>query len=79
MIPPSHLDPHGSNIVMDERSSLRDLQGPAFQTPMKCKERALVWEDGSPHGSSTKRGRRRRHPQGAKWVQMKRKRLISHL
>ena len=33
--PPSHLDPHRSNIVMGERPFLRGLQGAAFQTLMK--------------------------------------------
>ena len=37
--PPSHLDPHISNIVMGKRPSLRGLQGAAFQTLMKCKEK----------------------------------------
>ena len=57
--PPSHLDPHRSNVVMGERPSLRGLQGVAFQTLMKCKEKKLVWEDGSPHGRSTKRMEKR--------------------
>ena len=52
--PPSHLDPHRSNMVMGGRSFLRGLQGDAFQTLMKCKKQELVWEKGSPHGRSTK-------------------------
>ena len=52
--PPSHLDPHRSNIVIGERPFLRGLQGAAFQTLMECKEKDLVWEDGSPHERSTK-------------------------
>ena len=35
ILPPSHLGPHGSNIVMGERYSLEALQGAAFQTSMK--------------------------------------------
>ena len=35
ILPPSHLGPHGSNIVMGERYFLRGLQGAAFQTSMK--------------------------------------------
>ena len=79
ILPPSHLGPHGSNIVMGVRYFLRGLQGDAFQTLMKCKERDFVREDGSPHGGSTKGGRRRKHPQGAEWVWMRRKGMIFHL
>ena len=57
--PPSHLDPHGSNIVMRKKHFLRGLQGVAFQTLMMCKEQELVWEDGSPLGRSTKRMEKR--------------------
>jgi len=32
------------------------------QTPIKRKDRNLIWEDGSPHGRSTRIRRRRRHP-----------------
>ena len=35
------------------------LENIAFQNPMKCKD---IWEDGSPHGRSTKTKRRRKHP-----------------
>ena len=63
MLPSSHLDPCGFNIVMGERSSLRGLQRVAFQTFMKCKERDLVWKDGSPHERSSKGKRRKIHPQ----------------
>ena len=76
MIPSSYLDPH---TVMGERYPLGELQGASFQTLMKCKEQKLVWEDGSPHGRSTKGRRRRRYPQGVEWVWMRRKRLIFHL
>ena len=79
MLPPSHLGPHGSNIVMGERSFIRGLQGDAFQTLMKCKGEDMAWEDGSSHGRSNKGGRRRSHPQGAEWVWMRSKRLVSHL
>ena len=53
-LPPSHLDPNRSNIVMGKRNFLRGLQEAAFQTLMKFKEQELVWGDGSPHGRSTK-------------------------
>ena len=75
MLPSSHLDPYEFNIVMDERSSLRGLQGAAFQYSMKCEERNLVWKDGSPHGMSTKMKRRRRHPKVMEWMWLIRKEL----
>ena len=79
MLSSSPLDPYGFNMVMDERSSLGDLQRVAFQNSMKCKERDLVWEDGSHHGRITKRNNGRRHPQLIEWMWMRRKRLVSHL
>ena len=45
-----------------ERVSLI-LEKLTFQNPIKCKDRNLTWEDGSPHGMSTKMRIRRRHPQ----------------
>ena len=53
--PPSHLDPHRSNIVMGKRPFLRGLQGAAFQTLMKCKKQELVWEDGALMGGVPKK------------------------
>ena len=44
------------------------LEEVAFQNPMKCKDRNLIWEDASPHGRSTKMRRRRKHPQGVAWM-----------
>ena len=57
MLPSSHFDPYGFNIVMGERSSLGGLQRYASQTFMGCKGRDLVWENGSPHERS-KKGKR---------------------
>ena len=44
--PTSYLDHYGVNLVIDEWSSFGDLQEIAFQRPMKCKDRNLIWEDG---------------------------------
>ena len=78
ILPPSHLGPHGSNIVMGERSSLEGLQGAAFQTSMKCNGKDMAWENGDPHERKTNGEKRRRHPQGVEWVWMRRKILINH-
>ena len=50
-----------------DRVSL-NLEKIAFQNPMKCKDRSLIWEDGSPHGRSTKVKRRRNNPQEVEWM-----------
>ena len=78
MLPSSHLDPYGFNIVMGEISSLKGLQGATFQSSMKCKERVLVLKDGNPHGRSTKM-RRRRRQQAIKWIWLVRKELGGYL
>ena len=64
ILPPSHLGPHGSNIVMGERSSLEGIQEAAFQTSMEYKGEDMAWENGDPHERKTNGEKRRRHPQG---------------
>ena len=55
------------------------LEKIAFQNPMKCKDRDLVWENGSPHRRSTKMKRRRKNPQGVEWMWLMSKELGGYL
>ena len=49
ILPSVYLDPYGVNLVINEWSSFGDLQEIAFQHPMKCKDKNLIWEDGILH------------------------------
>ena len=62
VFPSTYLDFYGFKMVIGVGSSLGDLQGVAFQLPMKFKGINLIWEDGSLHGRSTKMKDGRRHP-----------------
>ena len=53
-------------LILDRVSLI--LEKLTFQNPMKCKDKNLIWEDGSPHGRSAKMRRRRRHPQMIEWM-----------
>ena len=44
------------------------LEKLTFQNPIKCKDRNLIWEDGSPHGRSTKMENGRRHAKMFEWM-----------
>ena len=68
--PTTYFGPYGVKLILEEIS---------FQNPMKCIDRNLIWEDGSPHGRSTKMKDGRRHPQVVEWMWMERKRLVSYL
>ena len=68
--PTTYLGPYGINLILEKIS---------FQYPMKCKDKNLIWEDGSPHGRSTKMEDGRIHPQMIEWMWMESKRLVSHL
>ena len=76
---PTYLDPYGFNLVIGKGYSLVYLQEIAFQHPMKCKGRNLIWEGGSLHWRSTKMEHGQRHPHLDEWVWMVSKRLVSHL
>ena len=75
----AYLDPYGFNMVIGEGSSLGDSQEIAFQHPMKCKGRNLMWEDGVLHWRNTNMEHGRRHPHLDERVWMVSKRLVSHL
>ena len=68
--PTTHLGPYRVSLILEKV---------AFQNPMKCKDRDLVWEDGSPHGRSTKMKRRRNHPQVIEWMWLMSKELGGYL
>ena len=63
-------------LILDRVSLI--LEKFIIQIPTKCKIRNLIWEDGSPHGRST-RMRRRRHPQVIEWMGMMSKELGGYL
>ena len=67
-LPTTYLGPHRVKLILEEI---------AFQDPMKCKN--LIWDDGSPHGRSTKMKGGRRHPQFVEWMWMVIKKLVSYL
>ena len=50
-----------------------------FQNPTKCKDKNVIWEDGSPHGRSTKMENGRRHLKMVEWMWMESKKLVSYL
>ena len=77
--PSTHLDSFGSKRIIDERSSLKDLQGVTSQLPMRCKEEDLLWEIGSLHWEDTKGENEWRHPHLDEWRWMEKMRLVSHL
>ena len=62
------LDPYGFNMIIGERSFLGGLQGVAFQHPVECKEKNLIWEDGSPFWRNTNMEEDRRYSSGDKWM-----------
>ena len=64
-------------LILDRVSLI--LEKRTFQNPMKCKDKNLIWEDGIPHGRSTRMRRRRRHPQVSEWMWMMSKELGSYL
>ena len=78
VLPPTHLDLYGFKMVMDVRSSLGDLQGVAFQHPMKCKKKNMIWEGDSLHWKGTKIEHDGRHLHVDGWVWMVRKTLESY-
>jgi len=61
VFPSSHLDPYGFKMIVDMRSSLRDLQGNALQHFMACREEELIMENDSPHEKNAKVKNDRRH------------------
>ena len=69
-LPTTYLGPYGIKLILEKN---------AFQHPMKCKDKNLIWEDGSPHGRSTKMENGRRHPQMVEWMWMESKKLVSYL
>ena len=75
----AYLDPYGFKMVTGVGASLGDLQEVAFQHPMKCKGKNLIWENGSLHWRSTKMEHGGRHPHLDEWVWMVSKRLVSNL
>ena len=66
----TYLGPYGIKLIIEKI---------AFQYPMKCKDRNLIWEDGSLHVRSTKIEDGRRHPQMIEWMWMMSKKLGSYL
>ena len=66
--PTTYLDPHRVKLILGKI---------AFQDPMRC--RNLIWDDGSPHGRSTKMNDGRRHPQLVEWMWMERKNMERYL
>ena len=66
--PTTYLGPYRVKLILGKIS---------FQDPMKC--RNLIWDDGSPHGRSTKMKDERRHPQLIEWIWMMTKKLVSYL
>ena len=79
VFPPTHLDPYGFKMAIGVIYSLTDLQGISFQHPMKCKERNMIWEDGSLHWKGTKVEHDRRHPHRNEWRRMESRKLGSYL
>ena len=79
VLPLAHLDSSRFKRIIDERSSLGDLQGVTSQLPMRCKEEDLLWEIGSIHWEDTKGEHDWRHPHLDEWRWMESKRLVSHL
>ena len=47
--PSAHLDPYGFKMIIGVRSFLGDLQGVAFQHPMECTNKNMIWDKGSVH------------------------------
>ena len=78
-LPSAPLDPYGFKMIIGDRSSLGGLQGVAFQHPMECKEKNLIWEDGNLLWRSTKMENGRRHPLVDKWMWIERKKLERYL
>ena len=66
-------------MIVDMRSSLRDLQGDAFQHFMRGKEKKLFVEDGRSHWRNTKMQNDEKLPEGVEWMWMGGKRLVNHL
>ena len=64
--PTTYLGPHRVSLILEKLTC---------QSPMKCKGKNLIWEDGSPHGRSTRMKRRRRHPQVIGWMWLMSKEL----
>ena len=54
VFPSSHLDPYGFKMIVDIRSSLRDLQGDAFQLFMRGKGKKFFMNNGRSHWRNTK-------------------------
>ena len=61
------------------RCFLGDLQGVAFQHPMKCNRINLIWEDGSIPGESAKEEHDGRHLHVDGWVWMMGKNIEIYL
>ena len=78
-LPSTHLDPYGFKMIIGVRSFLGDLQGVAFQHPMECKKKNLIWEKGSLHWKGTKVYHDGRHSHWEEWEWMESKKLVSYL
>ena len=65
-LPTTYLDPDRVKLILGKI---------AFQDPMECMN--LTWDDGSPHGRSTKMKDGGRHPQLVEWTMSKE--LVSFL
>ena len=68
--PTTYLGPYGIKL---------NLEKIAFQHPMKCKSRNMIWENDSLPWESAKEGQDGRHPHVDGWVWMMRKKLESYL
>ena len=68
--PTTYLGTYGIKLILEKI---------AFQYPMKCKDRNLIWEDGSPHGRSTNMDHGRIYQKSVEWMWMESKNLVSYL
>ena len=69
-LPTTYFAPYGINLVIEEI---------AFQYPMKCKDKNLIWEDGILHWRSAIFGHDDRHSPWVGWVKLMSRRLGKHL
>ena len=68
--PTTYFDPYGIKLILEKI---------AFQHPVKCKSRNMIWDDGSLHGRSTKMEDGRRHPQWVELMWMESKKMVRYL
>ena len=78
-LPSAHLDPYGFKMIISVRYFLGYLQGVAFQHPMECKKKNLIWEKGSLLWKGTKVDHDGRHPHWDEWGWMESKKLVRYL